>query len=82
MSDRKDLSEWIARVGVNAVLVGEIFKLLIEKGVLREGEAVDRLERLAADLMSTPTGKNAPEAVSIIQAVRDYVADEIGRKPS
>jgi hypothetical protein len=82
MSDRKDLAERIAIVGVSAVLIGEIFKLLIEKGVLREGEAVDRLERLAADLMSTPTGKSAPEAVSIIQAVRDYVADEIGRKPS
>ena len=82
MSSVDDLANRIAKIGVSAVLIGEVLRLLIEKGALREGEAVDRLERIAAGCMASSDAKSVAEQVGIIQAIRDYVAGELDRKPS
>ncbi|MGA2895157.1 MAG: hypothetical protein ABSE22_20015 [Xanthobacteraceae bacterium] len=82
MSDADSLAFRLARGGVSVLLIGEVLKILVEKGVLTEGEAMARLERLSAECMAAPTGASAGEAVSIIQIVRDMVAGEAHRKPS
>jgi len=82
MSDTDNLAFRLARGGVSAVLIGEVLKILVEKGVLTEGEAIARLERISAECMVSPTDAAAGEAVGIIRIVRDMVAGEAQRKPS
>ena len=82
MASVDDLANRIAKIGASAVLIGEILRLLIEKGVLREVEAIDRLERIAAGCMASSDAQSVADQVVIIQSVRDYVAGELDRRPS
>jgi hypothetical protein len=95
MSDKDDPAEYgrqlaaRSRVDVtvptgNAVmvaLVGDIYKLLIEKGVISQGDAIARLEKLSKELMAGTSG-DVGLAVSLVDIVRDGIANELGRKPS
>lgn len=78
---------------VSLILLGEMFKMLIEKDLLNEGDVIARLERVSVEcggsntryishLPGTGIGTSAAEAVGQIQIVRDIVAGEVDRKPS
>jgi hypothetical protein len=51
----------------------EILKVLIQKGVLSQGDMVVRFEELSKDLMKRP---GAEHSVPIVDIVRDFVAGE------
>jgi hypothetical protein len=60
----------------HTALICEIVGMLIEKGVLNQGEVISRLERLSKDMM---TRRTAAIAVPVVDIVRDYVAGEFDR---
>jgi hypothetical protein len=69
-----------ARVfGAQTVVFLELLGMLIEKGVLNQGDVIARYERLSAKLMSDPLGQ---EGVQLADIVRNFAAAEQGRKPS
>jgi hypothetical protein len=66
---------------VMVALVGDIYKLLIEKGIISQGDVIARLEKLSRELMGQ-TGGDVGLAVSLVDTVRDLIANELERKPS
>jgi hypothetical protein len=72
----------IARSSAANVLIADIYKLLIEKQILTQGDAIARLERVSNTVMASDTGTSRANAVTFIDIVRDAVAGESGRKPS
>jgi hypothetical protein len=67
------------RDGAAALVIGTLLQMLVEKGVLHQGEVIAKLENLSRELMaqSLSTG-----AMGFIDVVRDMVAGEARRKPS
>ena len=76
-----ELATRLANDSITVILIGEIFKMLIKKGLLSEHEVVARLEQIAAECMASP-GAAPARAVGVVQIVRDIVADQVARKPS
>ena len=79
-------SEGIAeRAGFDAaqtLIVMTLFGLLIDKGVLHQGEVISALEQLSIDLMKKTESTGIGTAVQHVDAVRDFFAQEDWRKPS
>jgi hypothetical protein len=71
-----------ASEAVAVILIGEVLKMLVEKGLLNEGEVITTLEKVSAEYMVSPTGEAAGKAVGFLNIVRDIVAGEVNRKPS
>jgi hypothetical protein len=76
------LAEGLAAQSVVVTLVSEMLKMLIEKGLLNEGEVRTRLENISAEIMETDTGVSGAKAVGFIQIMIDTVEGRPGRKPS
>jgi RecJ-like exonuclease len=66
---------------VMVALVSDIYKLLIEKGIISQGDAIARLDKLSKELMSATSG-DVGLAVALVDIVRNGIANELGRKPS
>ena len=79
MSPAKDSTAPIVG-GVVAVLAADIYKLLVERDVLTQGDAVARLERLSFEIGQHRD--NPGYAVMLIDVVRNSVANEQYRRPS
>ena len=62
------------------VLVADIYKVLIDGGLIAQGDAIARLERLSRDVSKTAADPGL--AVSLIDTVRDTIANELNRVPS
>ena len=62
------------------VLVADIYKVLIDRDLLAQGDAIARLERLSRDVSKTPADPGL--AVSLIDTVRDTIANQLNRVPS
>jgi hypothetical protein len=58
-------------------VVCELFKALIQNGVLNQADMVARLDALSADLMSR---KGAEHAVPIVDIFRNFVAGKEGQR--
>jgi secreted Zn-dependent insulinase-like peptidase len=71
-----------ARSSACIELISDIYKLLIEKQILTQGDAVARLEKVSNAVMASDTGTSRAHAVTLIDIVRDGVAGERERKPS
>jgi hypothetical protein len=70
-------------IGFAAIaLFCDIYKLLVEKQVLTQGDAVARLEKVANAIMASDTGTSRAHAVVLIDIVRDGIAGDPKRKPS
>ena len=65
---------------VMLVLVADIYKVLVDRGLLTQGDAIARLERLSSDVSKTAADPGL--AVSLIDTVRDTIANELNRVPS
>jgi hypothetical protein len=66
-----------AQSGAAIALFGNLYRLLIEKQVVTQAEAVARLERLSNEIMSAPvTDDTRGLAVALIDIVRNGVAGE------
>lgn len=65
---------------VMVALFGDIYSVLVEKNLLTQGDAISRLEKLSQG--ASRVSANPGFATSLIDGVRDYVADELDRKPS
>ena len=70
-----------AQGGVIVALVADLYKLLVEKGVLTQGDAIARVEKLSHEIMIAG-GETRGLAVALIDIVRDTLANDLDRKPS
>jgi len=57
----------------------QLVGMLIEKGVLNQGDVIAKYEALSKQLMSQP---GARYSVPVIDMIRDYAAADQNRKPS
>jgi hypothetical protein len=64
--------------GANAMIVCELVRLLIEKGVLNQGDVIAAYEKLSRKMME----QGQKEAMQLADIVRDLAAGEQERKPS
>jgi hypothetical protein len=71
-----------AQGGAMVVLISDIYKLLVEKGLITQGDAAARLERLSNEVMASGSEPSRGLSVALIDVVRDTIANEQGRKPS
>jgi hypothetical protein len=67
------------RHGATVAVFCELIGLLIEKGVLNQGDVIARYERFSNKMMGVDGGR---EAVQFADAVRDYAANEQNCAPS
>lgn len=65
---------------VMVTLFADIYSVLIEKNLLTLGDATSRLEKLSQT--ASAQSANPGFAASLIDGVRDTIADELDRKPS
>ena len=72
----------VAQSAAAIALFCDIYKLLVEKQVLTQGDAVARLEKVANAIMASDTGTSRAHAVVLIDIVRDGIAGDPKRKPS
>jgi hypothetical protein len=72
----------IARSSAASELIADIYKLLIEKQILTQGDAIARLEKVSNAVMASDTGTSRAHAVAFIDIVRNVIAGESERKPS
>jgi hypothetical protein len=79
--NKPDLTGVVA-AGAMVVLIGDIYRVLVEKGLLTQGDAISRLEKLSSEVMASDTAASRGLAVALIDTVRDTIANELGRKPS
>jgi hypothetical protein len=63
----------------HVAIICELISALIERGSLNQGDMINRLENLSADLM---TRQGAEHAVPVVDIVRNYVAQEQRLAPS
>ena len=68
--------------GAMVALIGDMYKLLVEKGILTQGDAIGRLEKVSNEVMASDAGTSRGLAVALIDIVRDTIANELNRKPS
>lgn len=72
----------IARSSAANALIADIYKLLVEKQILTQGDAVARLEKVSNAIMASDTGTSRAHAVAFIDIVRNVIAGDPERKPS
>jgi UDP-2,3-diacylglucosamine pyrophosphatase LpxH len=77
--DSGELSHKVQIEAAETMLIGTIFEMLIEKGVLHQGETIARLEKVSKEMMAWP---NSIKAVCYVDLVRDHIAGEKKGKPS
>jgi hypothetical protein len=68
--------------GAFVVLITDVYKALVEKGILSQGDMISRLEKLSAEVMTSDTAASRGLAVALIDIVRNTIANEQGRQPS
>jgi hypothetical protein len=71
-----------AYAGAMVALIDDVYKVLVEKGILTQGDAIARLEKVSNEVMASNTGSSSGLAVALIDIVRDTIANELDRKPS
>jgi hypothetical protein len=76
--DRPTVDRSIAEAAT-VTLLGYIIKMLIAEGLLNEENVVSKIEEIAADFMSLPSG---PKAVGFLQIVQDIIEGNPGGLPS
>jgi len=79
MTDEPDTTG-ITVASVMVVLFADVYRLLVERGTLTQGDAIARLERLSREVAAL--ADNAGLAVSLVDTVRDTIANELDRRPS
>jgi hypothetical protein len=72
----------IARSGAAVELIADIYKLLVEKQIITQGDAVARLDKVSNAIMASDTGTSRAHAVALVDIVRNALAGEPERKPS
>ena len=77
-----DNLDHIARSSAANALIADIYKLLVEKQILTQGDAVARLEKVSNAIMASDTGTSRAHAVAFIDIVRNVIAGDPERKPS
>ena len=79
MSDDPEAIMVRARLlGAQTVVFCDLIGLLIEKGVLDQGDVIARFEALSRDFLL----KGSKEGTQLADIVRDYAAGESERSPS
>jgi hypothetical protein len=76
MTDEPDILG-ITLTSVMVVLIADIYKTLVDRGILTQGDAIARLEHLSRDVSKTAADPGL--AVSLIDTVRDTIANELDR---
>jgi hypothetical protein len=66
--------------GVIGSLLTDIYRLFVERGIITQGDAIARLERLSSD--ASEMASDPGLAVMLIDHVRNAIANEFDRKPS
>ena len=63
-------------------MITDVYKALVGKGILSQGDVISRLEKLSAEVMTSDTAASRGLAVALIDIVRNTTANEQGRQPS
>lgn len=80
-ANKPDLTN-AALSGAVIELIADIYKLLVEKQILTQGDAIARLEKVSKAVMASDMGAVRAHAVVLIDTVRNSVAGESKREPS
>jgi hypothetical protein len=72
----------VAQSAAAVEMFTDIYKLLVEKQILTQGDAIARLEKASNAVMASDTGDTRAHAVALIDIVRNAVAGEPKREPS
>jgi hypothetical protein len=79
MSDVETVMVHARQVAAQSAALCELIGMLIEKGVLNQGDVMARYERLSQEMMK----QKSPEGVHLADLIRDHAAgDPDGPKPS
>jgi hypothetical protein len=79
MDDIETLRLQHQRDGATALVIGTVLQMLVEKGILHQGEVIAKLDQLSRELMAQSLSAGATEFIDV---VRDMVAGEPQRRPS
>lgn len=79
MDDIETLRIQHQRDGATALVIGTVLQMLVDKGVLHQGQIIAKLDQLSRELMAQSLSAGATEFIDV---VRDMVAGDPQRRPS